>query len=399
MQCGVYRERTDHTYKKKTFAACCAAFAALLLLPLRMALAADASVATQEDLLAALEAEPPMASIKLSADLVTDANIVLPEGTVVDLEGFSWTVESGTVAVLPTSVVGGTCTAGKNGTIRVLTSVALESAMAGEQVKSVTYTDGETDDSANYIAGHAVHGDFTAKLYLKQGKTVKRVTTAQASYRLGTADETRLSLVYAIAYNLDGGRIENGQNPTEYTASDAAITLASPTKEGYIFLGWTGTGLTAPTESVTIPMRSTGNRSYTAIWEEAEESELPAGGTGSGTSGSRPSGGGSTNGGSFSFSAGVSTVTDTEETEAAKTATESPTDAAPQSQPSTQQSSRRLSVASSDVSVEFHGARPAVETVTAGDVPPRIDLPRLLVGAGLLLLALAGAILLHKKRD
>lgn len=396
MQCGVYRERTDHTYKKRTFAVCCTAFMALLLLPLQMALAADASVATQEDLLAALEAEPPMASIKLSGDLVTDANIALPEGTVVDMEGFSWTVESGTVAVLPTSVVGGTFTAGKNGTIRVLTSVALESASAGEQVKSVTYTDGEKDDSANYIAGHAVHGDFTAKLYLKQGKTVKRVTTAQASYRLGTADETRLSLVYAIAYNLDGGRIENGQNPTEYTASDAAITLAPPTKEGYTFLGWTGTGLTAPTESVTIPMRSTGNRSYTAIWEE---SELPAGGTGSGTGGSRPSGGGSTNGGSLSFSVGMSTVTDTEETEAAKTATESPIDAAPQSQPSAQQSSRRLSVASSDVSVEFHGARPAVETVTAGDVPPRIDLPRILVGAVLLLLALAGAILLHKKRD
>ncbi|MBR3162595.1 MAG: InlB B-repeat-containing protein [Clostridia bacterium] len=70
---------------------------------------------------------------------------------------------------------------------------------------------------------------------------------------------------YAITYNLDGGTI-TGQK-TSYNITTATFTLPKPTKKGYIFTGWTGTGLTEPTETVTIPKGSTGKRTYTANWK------------------------------------------------------------------------------------------------------------------------------------
>ena len=58
----------------------------------------------------------------------------------------------------------------------------------------------------------------------------------------------------------------SGTNPDEYTPADAAITLINPTRTGYSFSGWQGTGLSGTVPSVTIPSGSTGNRDYTAVW-------------------------------------------------------------------------------------------------------------------------------------
>ena len=68
---------------------------------------------------------------------------------------------------------------------------------------------------------------------------------------------------YSISYDLDDGNISSA-NPTEYTISTNSITLNIPTKENWEFIGWTGTDLTEPTLTVTIPKGSTGNRTYTA---------------------------------------------------------------------------------------------------------------------------------------
>ena len=72
-------------------------------------------------------------------------------------------------------------------------------------------------------------------------------------------------ITYTITYDLDGG-IVNGTNPATYTVESDGITLTNPTREGYTFAGWTGTGLTGATDSVTIAKGSTGNREYTATW-------------------------------------------------------------------------------------------------------------------------------------
>ena len=42
----------------------------------------------------------------------------------------------------------------------------------------------------------------------------------------------------------------------------------NPTRDGYTFMGWTGTGLDIPQKSVAIAIGSTGNRSYVANWAE-----------------------------------------------------------------------------------------------------------------------------------
>lgn len=91
---------------------------------------------------------------------------------------------------------------------------------------------------------------------------------------LPTGDGTRLSTIisfeyeiletYLVTYDLDGGSVAS--NPPNYTKSDT-ITLNNPTKKGYEFLGWTGTGLDAVTKNVTIPKLSEGDRNYVANWQ------------------------------------------------------------------------------------------------------------------------------------
>ena len=70
---------------------------------------------------------------------------------------------------------------------------------------------------------------------------------------------------YTISYNLNNGTATG--NPDSYTVESDAITLNTPTRPGYTFTGWSGTGLTGENNmTVTIPKGSTGERSYTAHW-------------------------------------------------------------------------------------------------------------------------------------
>ena len=70
---------------------------------------------------------------------------------------------------------------------------------------------------------------------------------------------------YTITYNLAGGTAEG--NPDTYTIETRTFTLKNPTKSGYTFTGWSGTGLDGENNmTVIIPTGSTGNRIYTAHW-------------------------------------------------------------------------------------------------------------------------------------
>ena len=70
---------------------------------------------------------------------------------------------------------------------------------------------------------------------------------------------------YTISYNLNNGTATG--NPDSYTVESDAITLNTPTRPGYTFTGWSGTGLTGENNlTVTIEKGSTGNRTYTAHW-------------------------------------------------------------------------------------------------------------------------------------
>ena len=71
--------------------------------------------------------------------------------------------------------------------------------------------------------------------------------------------------VYSIDYDYAGGELPSGKtNPATYTIETDTFTLNNPEKRGYDFIGWTGTDLSSPTMTVTIPNGSIGNREYTA---------------------------------------------------------------------------------------------------------------------------------------
>ena len=56
---------------------------------------------------------------------------------------------------------------------------------------------------------------------------------------------TYTPIEYKITYTLNSGSVSG--NPTTYTIETATITLKNPTRTGYTFAGWTGTGLSSAT--------------------------------------------------------------------------------------------------------------------------------------------------------
>lgn len=78
---------------------------------------------------------------------------------------------------------------------------------------------------------------------------------------------------YHITYDLAGGTFA-GEKLDMYT-SYADYPLPVPTREGYEFGGWTGTGLAEPTKEVVIEKGTTGDRSYKATWKKVENTTEP----------------------------------------------------------------------------------------------------------------------------
>ena len=85
-----------------------------------------------------------------------------------------------------------------------------------------------------------------------------RDTTLYAVWQINT---------YTITYNLDGGTLQS-QNPDSYTVETDTITLNNPSKDGYMFLGWTGSNGVIPQRTVKIEKGSTENKEYTAVYGE-----------------------------------------------------------------------------------------------------------------------------------
>ena len=67
---------------------------------------------------------------------------------------------------------------------------------------------------------------------------------------------------YTIQYNMDGGTNASG-NPTSYNVTQLPITLKTPYKAGYTFLGWYENG----TKITSLVAGKTGNRTLTAKWQ------------------------------------------------------------------------------------------------------------------------------------
>ena len=143
----------------------------------------------------------------------------------------------------------------------------------------VTYQPGENGDG-NAVTDIKFYNDILtlrSKLFTRTGYTQTGWATVDGGekvYAFGGIYTTNAALTlypvwqmdtYAITYDLNGGTAEG--NPDTYTVETDAFTLKNPTRPGYTFTGWSGTGLTGEDNlTVTIQKGSTGNRSYTAHW-------------------------------------------------------------------------------------------------------------------------------------
>lgn len=129
-------------------------------------------------------------------------------------------------------------------------------------IKDLSYNESITAPTAPTKTGYTFDGWYKDEALDQEWNfNSEKVTTDTTLYAKWTANS------YTITYDLAGGALpDDAANPNSYTVESAAITLANPTKTGHAFAGWTGTGLDAASETVTIAQGSTGNRAYTATW-------------------------------------------------------------------------------------------------------------------------------------
>lgn len=79
----------------------------------------------------------------------------------------------------------------------------------------------------------------------------------------------RKNVSYKITYNLMGGSAKT--NPSSYTSGNS-FKLNNPTKNGYIFKGWTGSNGSSPSTSTSVSSSSTGSLIFTANFEKTKYS-------------------------------------------------------------------------------------------------------------------------------
>ena len=128
---------------------------------------------------------------------------------------------------------------------------------AGEQV-SVTM-----QPAAGYRGIHASLSDPAVSLSISEGNDAVSFLMPYAPLTLTlTADK-----LYTVTLDTAGG---DPIRPIQYTVESEAFQLPIPVRTGYIFLGWTGEGITEPQKTMEIPQGSTGDRTYTANWQVIE---------------------------------------------------------------------------------------------------------------------------------
>lgn len=126
-----------------------------------------------------------------------------------------------------------------------------------------TVTGADTYQYGETVTINAMVSDGYAWSKWSDGNTNQERTFTMGAEKISLTAQAKV-IVYDITYNLDGGTVSG--NPTSYTVETASFTLENPTRTGYTFAGWTGTGLTGASNTVTILKGSTGDRSYTATW-------------------------------------------------------------------------------------------------------------------------------------
>ena len=117
--------------------------------------------------------------------------------------------------------------------------------------------------AAGYRGIHASLSDPAVSLSISEGNDALSFLMPYAPLTLTlTADK-----LYTVTLDTAGG---DPIRPIQYTVESEAFLLPTPVRTGYIFLGWTGEGITEPQKTIEIPQGSTGDRTYTANWQVIE---------------------------------------------------------------------------------------------------------------------------------
>ena len=128
---------------------------------------------------------------------------------------------------------------------------------AGEQVTV------QIAPAAGYRGIHVFLSDPAISLSISEGNDAVSFLMPYAPLTLTlTADK-----LYTVTMDTAGG---DPIRPIQYTVESEAFQLPIPVRTGYIFLGWTGEGITEPQKTMEIPQGSTGDRTYTANWQVIE---------------------------------------------------------------------------------------------------------------------------------
>ena len=128
---------------------------------------------------------------------------------------------------------------------------------AGEQVTV------QIAPAAGYRGIHVFQSDPAVSLSISEGNDAVSFLMPYAPLTLTlTADK-----LYTVTLDTAGG---DPIRPIQYTVESEAFQLPTPIRTGYIFLGWTGEGITEPQKTIEIPQGGTGDRTYTANWQVIE---------------------------------------------------------------------------------------------------------------------------------
>ena len=128
---------------------------------------------------------------------------------------------------------------------------------AGEQVTV------QIAPAAGYRGIHVFLSDPAISLSISEGNDAVSFLMPCAPLTL-TLTANKL---YTVTLDTAGG---DPIRPIQYTVESEAFQLPTPVRTGYIFLGWTGEGITEAQEIIEIPQGSTGDRTYTANWQVIE---------------------------------------------------------------------------------------------------------------------------------
>ena len=170
---------------------------------------------------------------------ITDNKFTMPAGDVtiyVTFKAIDYTLSKGTV---------------QNGSFEL----SKETANIGNEITlSLSPNEGYQLDRAYYLINNA--GEEIAI-------TDNKFTMPAGNVTVYVVYKT---IEYTITLDPGEGTL-SGEDTLKYTVESKDITLEEPTREGYTFLGWSGTGLEEVTKEVTIKKGSTGNREYSANWK------------------------------------------------------------------------------------------------------------------------------------